>query len=212
MLINKVSRLILRFLLGAVVSTWVLLNAPQLASQTPQEDDEFERPFSTQDWCADSATACWTDPADRAFFNGVRLVAELDLSFIFQGGQNRFEGGIKNFGKIALEWNLYEGWVSLQTGLIAPGVIQFDNGSPAVQNLREPLRAERKVRFDWGYVLGLSFLDGGISAGMGRFAYDRRDFVNPDSVAAHVLRDRFQYIALQPLSSLRSAIKRDQDR
>lgn len=162
--------------------------------------------ISARRWCADSGTACWSKPGDLSMFNGVRIVADLDLSFLFQGGRSRFEGNIQTLPKVALETNLLGGWIALQVGLFAPGTIRLDERSEAAGVLVERQRQSREVHFDFGWVAGLSFLDGSLSAGFGRFHYDRRDFVAQD-IADHLLSDSFRYVALQPISSIRANLK-----
>ena len=191
--------------LAAVLAGAALLAVP--ATGLGQTRAGGGKLFSTASWCADSGTACWND-GGRKYLNGVRIVADVDLSFLVQKGSNRFEGNLKGIPKIALEWNLVGGWVSLQTALVMPGTIQLDEKSPALRELNEAQKAARTVHVTWGRMLGLSFLDGSLSAGFGRLFYDRRDFATKDSTASgHLFSDQFRYVALQPISSIRSNLK-----
>jgi hypothetical protein len=170
--------------------------------------------FSSDDWCADSGTACWRDGTRQKWFNGVRIVAELDLSTIFQGGDNRFETKVAVIPKVALEFNIYGAWAAAQVGLISPGSVTLDEASTAVDRLHQPLREDRRVGVTHGWVVGVSILDGAIALGEGRVHYDRRDFISDlqatDSARKanrKVYRDSFKYVALQSVSSARAAIK-----
>lgn len=78
--------------------------APRASAQTTD--------MSSRRWCADSGTACWQDPRSRDWFNGVRILADIDLSTLFQPGKNRFENNFQGRPKIALEFIVYRSWVA----------------------------------------------------------------------------------------------------
>lgn len=92
--------------------------------------------FSTSNWCLDSGTACWADSdTDNWFFrnafSGIRLSADINLSYIIERGSNRFVAdNISSLGKIGFQVNLFKGWVSFQSFLIVPGTLSLDSYSP----------------------------------------------------------------------------------
>lgn len=88
---------------------------------------------------------------------------------------------------------------------MAPGSVKLDELSTAAPYLRDP--AARTVHYDYGLMMGLSFLDGSLAVGGGRIQYDRRSFrpTSPDSSSLY--RDSFGYVALQPIASIRSGLK-----
>lgn len=186
------------FISGSIAA---LGNPGGVAAQTVMPDMSAER------WCADSGTACWTNPAHRSYLNGVRINADLDLGFRFQGGRSRFESDIQTLPKLSLETNLYHAWIALQAGLFAPSTIRLDERSEAAEYLIPELRDRRDVHFNVGWLVGFSFLDGSLSAGWGGFHYDRRDFLESD-VPDHMLFDSYYYVALQPIASIRASLKR----
>lgn len=196
---------------AACLSSW----AARVLAQVPEPNTTSGGDgFRSRSWCADSSTACWTPGDRRQYLNGVRIVADLDVGFLFQRG-NRFETSLKTLPKISLEFNLYGGWVAAQVGLIGPGRVTFDESSrDAIAALRSERQVVRQVGYDVGYLYGLSFLDGALAVGRGALRYDRRDFVPPDSLplrlrgTGHLYSDSYWYAALQPISGIRSSFKR----
>ena len=217
------------------VSIVALGVAPPTSAHAQAEPAGRPRPFSSESWCADSGTACWGEGRRWRGLNGVRLIADVDLGYIFQGGSNQFAGGLRGLPKIALEVNAIGGWVAAQVALIAPGTVTFDESSDAVRALRSG-GTSRQVRYDWGWTGGLSFLDGSLSAGGGRLYYDRRQFRDEAALAREpefsetvqlkrrtatgadttlrvtrakpsLFREGFGYVSLQPISSLRASVK-----
>jgi hypothetical protein len=199
---------------AAAVAVVALVGAAVSPALAEGQDSGTSRAkaFSAAAWCADSGTACWSDADRRKYLNGVRVVADLDLGFLFQTGRNRFEGTLKGNPKVTLEWNLIGGWVAFQLALTAPGTMQFDDRSPAVSALVPRQKQERQVHYNWGGMVGLALLDGGVSVGLGRVSYDRRDFRTDTTLKKTIYRDSFGYVALQPISSIRANIKNSEDR
>lgn len=205
------------------------------ASIAAQEDSlRFQDPFPTDRWCSDSGTACWRSP-DRGppIANGIRIIADVDLRILLQRGHNRFElQGFSRLSKLAVEVNLYKSWVAFQVALRGPGAIAFDERSEALSLLPT---GTRDIPTDWGLSYGLSFFDSSIALVWGRLHYDDRYFrvptcqtgfaeeterqrrdqnrLRPDTAFARncvmrtELRDSYWYVAFQPVSGLRSAIK-----
>ena len=178
--------------------------------------------FRSQSWCADSATACWTGGASRQWFNGVRIVADLDLGLLFQGGGNKFENGVKALPKLALEFNIHGGWAAAQVAVLGPSNTTFDESSATgVAYLQPAFRTTRSVPTSWGWLAGVSVLDGSLMAGVGRLFYDKRAFrrsvedttLTRLGLTAQIpfntlTRDSFGYASLQPISSIRASFKR----
>jgi hypothetical protein len=199
-------RCLVRVLRSATVCIALLTHAqPALG----QEGNANTKSFSSARWCQDSGTYCWTDPAKSKWFNGVRIIGEVDLGWLMQGGGNRFANkGFSGLTKVGLEFNIYGAHVSAQTVLIAPGSIELDDKSPLVTERRLP-NGNRHIDVDWGFAGGLSFFDGSISSGFGRLFYDRRD-IRPNAtgrVARGDVRDSYGYVSFQPVSGLRAVVK-----
>lgn len=221
----------------AVLCALVGIGRPSLLHA---QDGARSRPFSAASWCEDSGTYCWRGEDKARWFNGVRVIGEVDLGWLIQGGRNRFVNeGFTGLTKVGLEFNVYEGLASIQTVLIAPGSVELDGQSDLVLNRRlasfarppaaagqgtaagaelasQPAapQADRHVKVDWGFAAGLSFFDGGISTGRGWLFYDRRDILptlGRPKVTPSESSDSYRYISFQPISSLRAVFKGSRD-
>ena len=153
--------------ISALVVVGSVLASPALASAQTVD----QAAFGVDRWCADSGTLCWND---NEAFTGIRFIAEISPSFLFQSGTNRFEGGVSTLPKFAVELNLLRSWISLQLALIGPSSVTLDSKSPARAQLVDTLSGQ--VAVDWGLTGGLAFFDSAISLGWGHLEYDRRDF------------------------------------
>ncbi len=152
---------------GTALIGLALVALPSSLSATQVETARF----GVDRWCADSGTVCW-DGTET--FSGIRFVLELDASFLFQRGANRFEGsGFRLLPKFAVEVNAYKSWAALQLALFGPSTVVLDRKSPARRQLVDTTQA---VSVDWGFSAGLSFLNSSLATGWGRLFYDRRDF------------------------------------
>lgn len=219
--VARSARTAQRLLRCALVSVAPVTSAAAQGSNSAVAGDDRVR-FRSQTWCADSGTVCWAGGADRQWFNGMRIVAELDLGLVFQSGRNKFEGGVRALPKLALEFNIYGGWAAAQLALLGPSKTTFDESSETgLAYLLPSYRATRTVPTTWGWLVGLSVLDGTLMGGYGSLHYDKRAFAR--TVADSVLRrlgvvdqvafggltsDSFGYAGLQPISSIRASFKR----
>lgn len=199
------------------------LAASGLEAQTPQAQPAQSQPvrtdtltteraerFSSRSWCSDDLTICSRSRADKRSFSGVRIVFEPQLGVLFQSGENRLENtSFRALERIGLETNLRDAAVAVQALLIYPSTVEFDGKSPVRAWIRD---GTGKVGVDYGLVLGLSFLDGMLAIGGGRLDYDQRDFTERNEAGEPMpkdaLQDFFVYFNIQPISALRSAIKR----
>ncbi|MFL5384437.1 MAG: hypothetical protein ACJ8GN_18095 [Longimicrobiaceae bacterium] len=217
----------------------ILLSAIALASVSHAEAqnnrEPFRDPFPASRWCEDSGTACWRSPDESDWFNGIRIIADFDVRFLFQRGRNRFvQTGFLSLPKLAFEVNLYKSWVAFQIAIRGPGEIEIDSLSAT----RGVVRGNRGIiPSDIGLSAGFSFLDSSVALLFGRMVYDRRYFTIPKcadraAVEAEVnrrrtaiapvqasclvaadLRDSYVYLTFQPLSAIRSGIKQgDEER
>lgn len=181
----------------------LLVSFPLLSPQTAMA----QKGLTSVDWCADQLTVCISGSDTRGWISGVRLIYEPNLGQLFQAGDDRFENAqLTTFQKFAAEVNVVQAWLGLQIGVIFPGAVTYDADSPLNTNghLRDP---ERKVRVEWGWTLGASALDGIIAAGFGQLRYDRRDFVDPGTLASGFDFDNFGWLAVQPVSAVKKLFK-----
>ncbi len=225
-----------RFILGTFL---LALSQPVHA----QDTQPYRDPFTSEIWCRDSGTACWLSPGRSRFFNGVRVIADVDLRILLQRGQNRFVAAdFAQLPKLAVEVNIYQSWAAFQIALRGPGNIVLDTLSEARGLLTTG--GNGSVPTDWGLSFGLTFFDSSIALVRGNVRYDSRVFrvppcspaasnrsdrkladdretarlrakqVRPDTtfrrlcVRSNEFSDSYVYVAFQPLSGLRSAIKR----
>ncbi len=207
----------LSFLLVSLFCLFLDLSKAQ--TMMPDPDPLITSPisnFSTASWCEDSGTICWRE---RDWFTGIRIVAEFDLGFMFQDGQNMFEkGAAKSLNKIALEVGVYRGWVSAQIGVFEPGMTKIDKYSPIVtgNKLNSARVVDYNIGHKYGAMLGLSFFDGLLAIGHGTFRYDKNYFdpnqyplVNGKRDYGGDISDSFWYFSFQPVSGIRSVVKND---
>lgn len=162
--------------------------------------------FSTSEWCGTANTICWDTTTS---FSGVRLALDLAVSHTIQFGDNRFEfDGLEAQPKFVADVNLAQGWISLQTGFIAPGSVRIDDGSP----LRAKFAQDPgNLDFTVGWTVGLSFFNGAVSVGYGRLSYDLRGIpLAPGAVIeGHDAADGFMYFSLQAVQNLLNALSKD---
>lgn len=206
----------------------VVLSTAFATTVHAQDEEPFRDPFPASRWCEDSATACWWDPDEHEWFNGIRIIADFDVRFLFQGGRNRFvQSGFLSLSKLAVEVNVYRSWAALQFAIHGPGAIQMDTFSAV-----RPLLKNRDgvVSSDLGWSVGLSFLDSSLALLWGRMEYDRRYFKDlcPESevqreidrrkagaearcVLSTDTRDSYWYLTFQPISAIRSGIKQGEE-
>ena len=157
--------------------------------------------FSSQNWCADATTV--PIDKDRCYLSGIRLIFEPNFGFLFQRGKNEFDSThFPNLSKIAFETNIHKGWAAVQLGLVAPSTIKFDPISPVIKE--KSLINGDTVKVKGGITLGLSFLDGWISAGWGALSYNSSSYVDCYKGNYH---DAFLFVNLQPVSLVKSTIK-----
>ena len=180
--------------LGLVIGAHTALSAQTITAETSQ-------------WCADATTVCWSD-TDTWGPKGLRFIFEPQLGAIFQAGDNKFENtNLESLEKLGVATSLYGKQLGLQLLLIYPSAVSFDEQSP-VRVAGQLLDTENfEVDVEWGYTLGLTFLDGVISAGWGKLAYDRRDFLDPDALEDTVFSDGFWYINFQAIEAVKNVIK-----
>lgn len=222
-------RIFLRRSLNALLVPFFLCTLAR-AAEGQESTEGFRDPFPASRWCEDSATACWSGADERDWLNGIRIIADFDVRFLFQRGGNRFvHSGFLSLSKLAFEVNLYKSWVAFQVAIRGPGDIQFDSLSAIRGVLRNP---ERVIPTDMGLSAGLSFLDSSVALLYGWMDYDRRHFKASDcaagpaeeaekrrraagSQAQCVLptdkRDSYVYLTFQPLSAIRSGIKQGRE-
>lgn len=188
----------------------------------------FSDPFPTSRWCEDSGTACWSNPARRDWLNGVRIIADFDVRFLFQRGAGRFtQSRFLSLPKLAFEVNLYRSWVAFQFAIRGPGQIEIDSLSPTRNRM---VNRAGIIPSDISLAAGFSFFDSSVALMGGWMAYDRRHFTvgrcgvheahqekqrrltGSGTVTANCLlppdeRDTYIYLTFQPISAVRSGIK-----
>jgi hypothetical protein len=89
--------------------------------------------------------------------------------------------------------------------------VTFDSKSDVInKNLLKT--TDRSVQLDGGVAGGFTFFDGIISIGVGYLNYDQRDFnqSSPDFKWKYT-SNYFGYVNIQPISAIRSAIKKIKD-
>jgi hypothetical protein len=165
--------------------------------------------FSSDTWCEDDLTVCFGSRSRRAF-SGVRIIFEPQLGVLFQSGENRLENtSFRALERIGVETNLSGAAISFQALLIYPSTVEFDAESPVRTWIKD---GTGKVGVDYGLAAGFSFLDGIVAIGGGMLDYDQRDFTERteagDPRPSDALHDYFIYFNIQPISALRSALKR----
>lgn len=175
--------------------------------------------LSLKNWCSDLLTFCWRTKAPawgndkgqklksflkRAFSpSGIRLILEPSFGRTIQSGPNRFE--TREFDVLpamGVELSWYQAYVSLHLQLIFPTTIEYDQDSPKRDKLEDKLAGRAGV--DYGWAAGLSFFDGIIVVGYGRFKLTFRDF--KDGMGDD-LSEGFVFVNVQPASALRAAFK-----
>ncbi len=184
--------------------------AGQEAAAGTQEERALR--LTTSSWCEDAMTICWeksaADQDNRAWLAGVRLVFEPQLGVLIQTGDNKFvDTNFRSLEKIGLETTLYKGYVGFQTLLIYPSSIKFDDQSTVRSENQLVDTEEGKVDVEYGISLGFTLIDGVLALGWGILHYDRRDFVNPDTLPTDTFRDSFLYFNVQPIQAVKSALK-----
>jgi len=125
---------------------------------------------------------------------------------------------ITTLSKVGLETNLFKNYVSLQALFIAPSKVQLDEKSLLRINASTPGNTmpgtkdpEGKLEVDYGFGIGLSFIDGMLAFGYAGIFYDKRDFVNISTRSRGEYQNNFFYFNIQPISVVKSLIKELKD-
>ncbi|HEY8165365.1 MAG TPA: hypothetical protein VIF83_07400 [Gemmatimonadaceae bacterium] len=159
--------------------------------------------FSTENWCRDTGTICWTAPKGRVAFTGIRFVGEPNTGGLAQTGDNRVEtNSLAGIIKAGFEINLYRAVVALQASFIPPARVKLDSDSKLVTSGRLA-NAERQIGVDYGFTVGLSLINGIIALGYGRLNMDTRRI--PDATSSESGMNFF-FFNIQPISTIRAAI------
>lgn len=170
---------------------------------TPSDEDKTA--MRTPTWCRDATTICWSET--RAMFAGIRFVFEPQLGVLIQNGEDKFDNAnFRALEKVGVATTLAGRWIGLQALFIYPSAVQFDEQSPSRTNGRV-VDAEGKVDVEWGGTVGVTFLDGIISVGIGMLRYDERDFVGSQGLDRSTFRDSFTYVNFQAVEAIKGAIK-----
>lgn len=166
--------------------------------------------FSSNTWLNDQLTIPFGAGAEkRPILSGVRLLFEPQISIVFQDNEeNKITApDIGDIPKLGIETNLYGAWISVQAILLLPGsTVQFDEDSPI--RLENLTRLEGgKLKVESGYAFGLSLLDGTLGVGYSKVLFDHRGYRDADN-SANITSGDFIYVSIQPVSIVRTLIKR----
>ena len=192
------SVLVLTFIVCLVV------NNAKAQEQTDTKTKQFASlSVGSSAWCEDSATYCWKE--EDNFLGGIRIVAEPKFGEVFDGGNNRIASeGFATLSTFGVQTNLIGALLGLQMSVILPGRVQLDSQS-TLRTENRLLDLDGQIDVDYGFGIGLVFMDGIISFGKGYVNYDERDIVNPVGSEA---KNDYWYLNFQAVSAVRSTIKR----
>ena len=166
--------------------------------------------LSSNAWLEDQLTIPFGVGAEkRPILSGIRLLFEPQLSQVFQDNEeNKVTApDIGAIPKLGIETNLYGAWVSVQAILLLPGsTVQFDENSPIrLENLTK--LESGKLKVESGYAFGLSLFDGTLGVGYSKLLFDHRGYRDADN-SENLTSSDFIYVSFQPVSFVRSLIKR----
>ena len=203
------------------LTLWALIPAVAVAQsvtqQTKSEDEALqvsrEGPrtilgvnpefFTSTNWCKDTGTLCWTDPAKSWGLTGIRFIGEPNTGGLSQSGENRVENAsLVGIIKAGVEVNLVGAIASLQASFIPQSTVTIDTDSELVTANRLA-NSDRKMGVDYGFTVGLSLINGIIATGYGRLNMDTRRISAP---TANEKRIGFFFFNIQPISTIRAAI------
>lgn len=204
------KRILASVLAGCLVSVFASSTLAQQTSISEKKDTASvvqPKPdlFSTGSWCSDQMTLAFNERSkERPFLSGIRFILEPQFGFVVQPDIKRVEvQNLIDLPKFALEFNLWQGWVAFQGGVIYPSTIKFDKDSEIVigKNLKSN---EHTVDVKYGLTFGLTFLDGSLAIGRGVLYFDSLDFAATYQ-GSHDLG--FLFVNIQPASIMRTVFK-----
>lgn len=164
--------------------------------------------LSTENWLKDATTIQFSSPTSRNSLNGLRFIFEPQLGVLIQESDNRvIVENLTTLSKIGFETNLYKNIISFQILFISPSKVQLDEDSP-LRKEGQTKDIEGKLNVDFGISAGLSFIDGILSIGFGGIFYDKRGFVSSITGDRGEYQNNFIYINIQPISAIKSLIKK----
>lgn len=136
----------------------------------------------------------------RPYLSGVRMIFEPQLGVVIQPGLNKVAvQQLHDIPKFAAETNIWQGWLSIQAGIIYPSTINFEDDSDILPYLKTGT-----VDINYGLSFGVTLLDGIIALGYGVIYFDRSDFSNNYDGR---LTGNYWFFNVQPASLVRFGVK-----
>jgi len=190
-------------LLGSVIFIGSTLYAQTEALVQKSEPPRSIATFSSEKWCEDQMTIAFSEKSKkRPHLSGIRLIFEPQLGVVIQPSINKITvQNLQDIPKFALETNLWQGWISFQSGIIYPSTVSFEDNSDLVKYIKD---ASGSVTVNFGYSIGITILDGIIALGYGSLQFDRGSYTNEYQGK---LSTDFWYFNIQPTTLLRSLVK-----
>jgi len=190
-----------RYLYLAFIFTYASLEA----QVTPEIHEQKNETFSSESWCSDQMTIPFgTHASKRSYLSGIRLEFVPQLGTIIQSGRNKIAVQLLyDLPKFALSTNLYQGWMSIQAGVIYPSSIKFEDESEIVKQ-GYLNNSENLVGIDYGLSVAFTFLDGILAIGYGRLSLTVTDFKS--NYDGSTIRD-FWFVNIQSQSLASTLLK-----
>ncbi|MFN3200948.1 MAG: hypothetical protein ACE366_21285 [Bradymonadia bacterium] len=194
-----------------------LVELPELPEKPREKPAETPIDFSSEVWCEDSGTVCWSEDA---WMPGIRFLVEPQLGFVSQFGDNSFSNSrLLSTASFGVSLAIFEGWAGIQLLYIPEHVNDLDDDSQLVKEARKPVDPSNpnspavapdfdgSLKVDFGVAAGVWLFDGVVVLGAGFLNYDTGRLPEPLRAGA-AEDDGFLYMAIQPASTLRAIIKR----
>jgi hypothetical protein len=159
--------------------------------------------FTSENWCKDTGTLCWSDPKKSRALTGIRFIGEPNTGGLSQSGNNRVEiSSLVGIIKAGVEINLFGAAAAFQGSFIPQSTVTLDTDSELVTTNRLS-NPDRKIGVNYGYTVGLALINGIIATGYGRLNLDTRRITAPTADERHL---NFFFLNIQPISTIRAAI------